>query len=485
MAEPANIRELAAGVLLPGFAGTESPADWVLRKLDAGLGGVVLFGRNVVDDDQVAGLTAALRAQRDGDLVIGIDEEGGDVTRLDARIGSSVPGNHALGAADDVDLTTAVATALGARLAACGVTLDLAPAADLSLTLDDPIIGVRAFGSDPALAARHIAAWVTGLQSAGVAACAKHYPGHGAATEDSHHTLPTLRRTEAELRAVELVPFAAAIRAGVRAIMTGHLVVPAWGDGPATFNHTAFAVLRGELGFDGAVITDALDMGAVTGTSGMAAGAVRALLAGADSLCVGGQRTDEDVVDMLIDAITAAVTADELPIERLREAAARTAAIGAAPPVPGSYDHEIGLVAARRALVVSGVPELSGPPLVLDLAVAPSIAVGDVPWGLGPVLAELLPGTTFMTVADGDGVDADAVAARADGAPVVVVTRDAQRYPWVADLVGRLAKLGLDLIRVETGVPGPDLGIAARVDTHGGSRVCLRAAAEYLASRAR
>jgi beta-N-acetylhexosaminidase len=90
-----------------------------------------------------------------------------------------------------------------------------------------------------------------------------------------------------------------------------------------------------------------------------------------------------------------------------------------------------------------------------------------------------------MTVADGDGVDADAVAARANGGPVVVVTRDAQRYPWVVDLVGRLAKLGLDLIRVETGVPGPDLGIAARVDTHGGSRVCLRAAAEYLASRAR
>ncbi|HEX4721143.1 MAG TPA: glycoside hydrolase family 3 N-terminal domain-containing protein, partial [Pseudonocardiaceae bacterium] len=306
-----------------------------------------------------------------------------------------------------------------------------------------------------------------------------------AATEDSHHTLPTLHRTEQQLRDVELVPFAAAVQAGVRAIMTGHLVVPAWGEGPATFNKRAFEILRGDLGFDGAVITDALDMGAVTGTSGMPGGAVRALLAGADALCVGGQLTDEATVDLIVDAITAAVTSGELPIERLAEAAARTAAIGVAAPVPAGYDDEIGLVAARRAIRATGVPVLSAPPLVLDVAVAPSIAVGDVPWGLGPVLADMLAGTTVLTVAEGDGIDADFVAEQAGGRPVVVVTRDAQRYPWVVDLIGTLAKLGLELIRVETGVPGPDLGIAARVDTHGGARVCLRAAAEYLASRAR
>ena len=484
MPAPADVRALAAGVLLPGFAGTDVPPDWLRSKIAAGLGGVVLFGRNVVDDEQVADLTAQLRDVRDG-VVVAIDEEGGDVTRLDARIGSSLPGNHALGAADDLELTGAVAAALGARLAACGITVDLAPAADLSLHLDDPIIGVRAFGGDPALAARHIAAFVTGLQASGVAACAKHYPGHGAATEDSHRTLPVLHRTEQELRDVELVPFAAAVWAGVRAVMTGHLVVPAWGDGPATFNPRAFEVLRGELSFSGAVITDALDMGAVTGTSGMADGAVRALLAGADALCVGGQLTDEGTVDTLIDTITDAVSSGRLLLSRLAEAAARTAAIGLTPPVGSGYDHEIGLVAARRAVTVTGNPTLAASPLVLDLAVAPSIAVGDVPWGLGPVLADMLHGTTVLTASEGDGVDADFVAEQANGRPVVVVTRDAQRYPWVVDLIGRLAKLGLDLIRVETGVPGPDLGIAARVDTHGGSRVCLRAAAEYLASRAR
>jgi beta-N-acetylhexosaminidase len=480
MAQPA---ELAAGVLLPGFAGTTAP-DWLRRRIAGELGGVVLFGRNVVDDDQVAELTAALRAERAG-VTIGIDEEGGDVTRLDARTGSSLPGNHALGAADDVDLTAAVAAALGGRLAACGVTVDLAPPADLALHLDDPIIGVRAFGGDPELAARHVAAFVTGLQSRGVAACAKHFPGHGAATEDSHRTLPVLDRSPDDLREVELVPFAAAVRAGVRAVMTGHLVVPAWGDAPATLNPAALRVLREDLGFTGCVITDALDMGAVAGTAGMADGAVRALLAGADALCVGGSYTDEATLDDLVAAVSAAVASGRLPLARLAEAAARVAAIGVAPPRPQGYDDTIGLVAARRALRVASSPELAGPPLVLDLVVSPSIAVGDVPWGLGPALAELVPGTVTLRVTERDGVDAESVAESAGGRSIVVVTRDAQRYPWVVDLVGGLVKRGLDVIRVETGVPGPDPGAPSRVDTHGGARVCLLAAAEYLASRVR
>lgn len=474
-----RLRTLAAGVLLPGFAGS-TPPDWLRRRIGTGLGGVVLFGRNVVDDARVAELTAGLRAERDG-VTIGIDEEGGDVTRLDAGVGSVVPGNHALGVADDVELTAAVAGAMGARLAACGVTVDLAPSADLSLHLDDPIIGVRAFGADPDLAARHVAAFVTGLQATGVAACAKHFPGHGAATEDSHHTLPVLDRTEETLRAVELVPFAAAVAAGVRAVMTGHLVVPAWGEGPATLNARAFEVLRTELGFDGAVITDALDMGAVTGTAGMDGGAVVALLAGADALCVGGSFVDEATVDTLVDAMVAAVEDGRLPEERLAEAAARTASLGVAPPTPGPWDREIGLVAARRGLVVHGSPALGGPPLVVDLAVSRTIAVGDTPWGLGPALAERVPGTEVLRLSESDHATADRIANLAAGRTVVVVTRDAQRRPWVVDLVTSLAKVGLDLIRVETGVPGPDLGVAARVDTHGGARVCLAAAAELLA----
>ncbi|MEJ2859389.1 MULTISPECIES: glycoside hydrolase family 3 protein [unclassified Saccharothrix] len=468
-----SLHQLAAAVLLPGFHGTTAP-DWLLKRVADGLGGVVLFGRNVVDDEQVTALTAALRGVRP-DVVIGIDEEGGDVTRLDAGHGSEVPGNHALGAADDLALTREVAASVGARLAACGVSLNLAPSADLVLTLEDPVIGVRSFGSDPARAGAHVAAFVEGMQAVGVAACAKHFPGHGASTVDSHVAVPVLPRTEEELREVELVPFRAAVQAGVRSVMTGHLVVPAWGGAPATLNPRAVAVLREELGFTGAIITDGLDMKAVGGD--LAEGSVRALVAGVDALCLGGEPLDDAGIQWLVDSIVAAVERGELSRERLAEAARRTAALGTPPAAVDGHDPEIGLRAARRAVSVSGSLKLSGAPLVLDLPVEPSIAVGDVPWGLGPYLAELVPGTEVSSART-----ADEVAAEADGRTIVVVTREAHRHPWARDLVLSLVSIGLDLVHVETGVPGPDLGTAARVNTHGGSRVCLRAAAERIAA---
>ncbi|MEV0680885.1 glycoside hydrolase family 3 N-terminal domain-containing protein [Actinosynnema sp. NPDC050436] len=469
-----SLHQLAAAVLLPGFHGTTAP-DWLLKRVADGLGGVVLFGRNVVDDAQVTALTAALRGVRP-DVVVGIDEEGGDVTRLDAATGSEVPGNHALGAAGDLGLTRAVAASVGARLAKAGVSLNLAPSADLVLTLDDPVIGVRSFGSDPVAAGEHVAAFVDGMQATGVAACAKHFPGHGASTVDSHEELPVLPRTEQELRDVELVPFRAAVQAGVRSVMTGHLVVQGWGPLPATLNPEAVRVLREELGFTGAIITDGLDMKAVGGD--LAQGSVQALVAGVDALCLGGEPLDDAGLQWLIDSIVAAVERGELPRARLEEAARRTAALGTPPASVDGHDPEIGLKAARQALEVIGDLVVSGPPVVLDLAVKASIAVGDeVPWGLGPYLVDLVPGTTVL-----DTRDADEVAAAAGGRTVVVVTREAHRFPWARNLVGALVTIGLDLVHVETGVPGPDLGTAARVNTHGGSRVCLRAAAERIAA---
>ncbi|QYN19494.1 glycoside hydrolase family 3 protein [Amycolatopsis sp. DSM 110486] len=471
----------AEAVLLPGFAGTTAP-DWLRRRLGEGLGGVILFGRNVVDDEQVAALTSALRAERD-DVVVGIDEEGGDVTRLDVNTGSFVPGPLALGAADDPELTTAVAAALGERLAACGVTVNLAPCADLTLAAEDPIIGVRAFGSDPAKASPHVAAFVTGLQKYGVAACAKHFPGHGAATEDSHVSLPVLPRTVDELREIELVPFAAAISAGVRSIMSGHLVVRAWGDEPATLNRVALTeVLRGELGFDGAVITDALEMGAVSGSygrhDGLGGAAVRALAAGADALCIGGAAFEADTLDAITSAIVAAVSDGTLSAERLADAAARTAALGTSPTPaePQPVDYALGLSAARAALRFQGSPRLAGAPLVVDVSTDPTIAAGPMPWGLGPHLTELVPGTRALTVSPADAVSVRSEAR--DFASVVVVTREAHRHPAVLAFLAELSDV--DYIRVETGVPGPS-STGPRIDTFSGSYVSLRAAAEYLA----
>lgn len=474
-----TLEELAESVLLPGFAGTTAP-EWLRRRIGEGLGGVVLFGRNVVDDAQVAELTAQLRSER-ADVIIGIDEEGGDVTRLDVNTGSFVPGPLALGAAGDLDLTQEVAAALGARLAACGVTVNLAPCADLTLTPEDPIIGVRAFGSRPETTAEHIAAYVTGIQKYGVSACAKHFPGHGAATEDSHLSLPVLPRTEQELRAVELVPFAAAIRAGVRSIMTGHLVVPEWGEQPATLNAKALTeVLRGELGFTGAVITDALEMGAVSGEfgrhDGLASASVRALAAGADALCIGGAAFDAVVLDRITEGIVEAVQARELSEERLAEAARRAGDLRTPPTRTelAPVDYRLGLVAARKALRVQGEPRLTGPALVVDVESVPTIAAGPMPWGLGPHLTELRPDTRALR-----STSREEILEAAQGfQQVVVVTREAHRHAHVRELLASLG--GLEFIHVETGTPGADPGERPRIDTFSGSYVSLRAAAEYL-----
>jgi beta-N-acetylhexosaminidase len=150
----------ALAVLQPGFLGTTAP-DWLLRQVGEGLTAVGLFGRNITSPDQLAALTAQLRAVRD-DVLVAIDEEGGDVTRLEVRDGSSFPGNLALGAVDDTELTRSVARELGRRLAECGVNLNWAPSADVNSNPDNPVIGVRSFGADTHLTARHTAAYVEG-----------------------------------------------------------------------------------------------------------------------------------------------------------------------------------------------------------------------------------------------------------------------------------------------------------------------------------
>jgi beta-N-acetylhexosaminidase len=189
------------------------------------------------------------------------------------------------------------------------------------------VIGTRSFGADPALVARHTAAWVRGLQSTGVGACAKHYPGHGNTSVDSHHAAPRIGADRAELFAVELAPFRAAIAAGVQAIMSAHLFVPAIDpDFPATLSRALLIdLLRGELGFEGLIVTDAIEMTAVAGPYGLGGAAVRALAAGADAICVGGETADEEAAVALRDAVVDAVAAGALPEERLADAAARVA----------------------------------------------------------------------------------------------------------------------------------------------------------------
>jgi beta-N-acetylhexosaminidase len=324
-----GLRRLALGTLLAAFPGSTVPA-WVADRLADGLAGVTLFGSNITDPVQVADLTATLLSVRPQSL-IAIDEEGGDVTRLAHRTGSPYPGNAALGAVDDPGLTRSVHAAIGADLAALGINLNLAPVVDVNSTDDNPVIGTRAFGSDPALVARHAAAAVDGLQSAGVAACAKHFPGHGATRTDSHLGLPVVDASPSLLRARDLPPFAAAIDAGVAAIMTAHIGIPALtGSLPATFSSAVLQdLLRDEYAHRGAIITDALEMrGAIGAAGSLGRAAVLALGAGADLLCLGA-RIGPALVDDVVTEIIAAVTDGRLTITRLTDAAARSAALSA------------------------------------------------------------------------------------------------------------------------------------------------------------
>src|SRR2546430_15843172 len=220
--------------------------EWVLRGAAGGLGGVCLYARNIPSPDQLATLCRQLHAENPG-LIISIDEEGGDVTRLEAATGSSYPGNLALGAAGDVDLTRSVARAIGLELARAGVDLDLAPDADVNSNPSNPVIGVRSFGSEPGAVAAQTAAWVEGLQSAGVAACVKHFPGHGDTSVDSHIALPVVG---ADPRDGALRPFEAAIAAGVQAVMSAHIVAPPLDRVPATVRRARVTRrLREEIGF--------------------------------------------------------------------------------------------------------------------------------------------------------------------------------------------------------------------------------------------
>jgi beta-N-acetylhexosaminidase len=483
-----GLAALADAVLIPPFFGT-APPPWLLRALGRGLAGVTFFGSNMTGD--TASLTATLRdaanhGEAGAEPVIAIDEEGGDVTRVAYTSGSPYPGNAALGAVDDVALTRSVYAAIGADLARLGINVDLAPCADVLAPDGSLVVGTRSFGPDPALVARHVAAAVAGLQSAGVAACAKHFPGHGSTAGDSHRELATVAGTMREVRARDLPPFAAAIGASSLAIMPGHLRVPELtGELPASLSPAAISgLLRGELGFDGVVICDALEMKAASGAFGIPQAAVLAVIAGTDLLCL-GRDTDEEMYHAVRSALADAVTSGRLAAARLEEAAARVAGLRArlaagraASGIPadgavGAGDA-VGLAAARRALRRSGpVPSALRDPLVVEVEPEENIAAGRFPWGFGR-WAE----AHRVEVTDGDGAAAGRILADAAGRSLVLAVRDARD---VLPLLGELVSARPDTVVVEMGVPAwtPPPGVAY-LASYGASRVCAQAAAEAL-----
>lgn len=244
--------------------------------------GICLFRRNLASIEQSQALTAELRDLCGDDLIISTDQEGGSVVR--ALFVPHSPGNMALGAIGDVDATRAAAAITARGLSLLGINVNLAPVADVNNNPFNPVIGDRSFGSDPAAVAEHVAAFVTGLQAAGIAATLKHFPGHGDTAVDSHHGLPEIDRSQAQLDALELLPFQAGIKAGAACVMTFHGMLLQFDQHyPATLSKTIMSgLLREKLGFDGVIFSDALEMAAIAKTYRAAEATTLALNAGVD-----------------------------------------------------------------------------------------------------------------------------------------------------------------------------------------------------------
>ncbi|UOE42524.1 glycoside hydrolase family 3 protein [Agromyces larvae] len=494
-----SVRRDVLATLLPGFDGPDAPA-WVLDRLREGLGGVCLFGSNVVDPAQVRALTEALRAANPA-AVVAIDEEGGDVTRLFFDRGAPWPGNAVLGRLDDVELTEAVGREVGEALRAVGVTMTFAPDADVNSNPENPVIGVRSFGADPELAARHTAAWVRGAQSTGVDACAKHFPGHGDTATDSHLALPVVDVPVETLRDRELVPFRAAVDAGVRSIMTSHILLPQLdAEHPATLSpHVLHRLLRGELGYQGVIVSDALDMHGASGVHGIPEAAVLALAAGCDLLCI-GSAVAERTVDEIVDAVERAVAAGRLPAERVAEAAARVRALADASrdrdgsdaantsDATDATDATAAADAAASPSAVAVTParvieafdvapgaldRLAGAGrvgTVVRVDTVANIAVGVVPWG--PFAAEAAAPGSWLGGASVVALDAEHPLGdpAALPGPVVVIGKDLHRHAFAVAAIAALRAVRDDVVTVDAGWPDGDRS-QADIATFGGSRL--------------
>ena len=317
----ALLRRTVAQLFVVGIPGPELDRETRALLSEHPPGGVVLFRRNVRSAGQLRRLVAGLHVAGAGvPPLVGIDHEGGRVHRLPRPFTHFPPA--AAVARGGVRAAEAVGRAMGVELASVGIDVDFAPSLDVCTNPRNRVIGDRAFSSDPAEAARLGIAFARGLQSAGVLACGKHFPGHGGSTGDSHFVLPRVARSRRDLAAVDLVPFVRWIRAGFPAVMTSHVVYPSYdARRPATLSpRLARELLRGELGFRGVLFSDDLEMQAAAGRHPPGRLAVRALEAGCDMLLV---CQSLDTVRAAMKGVEQAVEAGRLDGRLVVEALAR------------------------------------------------------------------------------------------------------------------------------------------------------------------
>ena len=339
-------------LLFVGFPGYEIPEDLARLLREGRVGGVILFKRNVRDPEQVRAVVAELHAlaPEDAPLVVALDQEGGRVQRLRAPW-TEWPPMRALGQRRPEE-TARFARALARELRDCGFDLDFAPVVDVDSNPDNPVIGDRSFGGTPDVVSAHATAFIEAMQDEGVAACAKHFPGHGDTNVDSHLALPKLDLDLARLHEIELPPFRAAVEAGVARVMTAHVLFPRLDDKrPATLSPDVMGMLRGDLAYDGLVFSDDIEMRAMADHWSSHACSIGVLEAGVDSILVCSRADLRDEVLGHLEAAPDALL--EAPIRRMQAFkdcfAGGQGATSATPPYEGHVHLAEALAGEGRA----------------------------------------------------------------------------------------------------------------------------------------
>jgi beta-N-acetylhexosaminidase len=314
-----ELDRLAAKMFVVGFHGTSVPREMgdLIRR---GVSGAVLFSRNATSANEVARLCRQLKDAADRPFLTCIDHEGGRIVR--AREGfTPIATMREIGRTRDPAQARSIGITIGRELRAANIDLNFAPVVDVDTIPANPVIGDRSFSDDPNFVSQLSCALIEGMQSQGVAACAKHFPGHGDTSIDSHLDLPTLNHDLSRLRAVELPPFRAAVRAGVASVMTAHVIFRALdAENPATMSRPVLAILRDEFGFDGVIISDDLEMKAIADHFGVERAVVRGVNAGVDLFLV---CHSHEMQHRAIDALVQAVKSGEVSRDLLTRSSER------------------------------------------------------------------------------------------------------------------------------------------------------------------
>lgn len=465
--------------LMLSFVGRELPATMRRTLQQQHVGGVTLFrSLNVSDPAQVRQLTAELQraAAETGQppLLIGADQEGGQLMAVGGT--TCFPGNLALGATGSTDLSYQTGYALGLELAAMGINVNYAPDCDVNINPHNPVIGTRSFGEDPALVARLGSAMIQGLQAAGVAATAKHFPGHGDTAADTHHGLAVVAHDRRRIQQVEIPPFAAAIAAGVRLVMSAHIAFPAFDGGatlPATLSPMLLrGLLRRELGFEGVIISDALEMGAIMQGPGLVIDALASAAAGVDLLLLNADETIQQNVysgllqaarRTLLDPQDVCASAERvLVLKRWLSTLSQPSL-----DVIGSDEHQ----ALAREIAARSVTLVRDDAQLLPLRPAPDARLAVIvpqPIDLTPADTSSYVSCTlteavrrhhanadeFIVSADPTGAEIDGLCARIDDYDLVIVgTINATMQPGQAALVNALLASGVPTVVVALRMP--------------------------------